>query len=221
MTLLLMGSAEALPQEPATKPVFMEDMSEQQLASAVSTLNSYILLLTLCLTKLISSPSVSLCYLLTLCFSVVSPSVSLCYLLTLCFSVLSSHPLFLCGIFSPSVCLWYLLTLCFSVVSSHLLSLCVIFSPFVSLWSSRLFLCVIFSPSVSQWIALCTCSSWLNVHSTADLWLLTVLLWILLALLEVCTGRSCWAVCGLRSVHSAQAFTVPDACTVDWQVCSH
>ena len=71
MTLLLMGSAEALPQEPATKPVFMEDMSEQQLASAVSTLNSYILLLTLCLTKLISSPSVSLCYLLTLCFSVV------------------------------------------------------------------------------------------------------------------------------------------------------
>ena len=61
MTLLLMGSAEALPQEPATKPVFMEDMSEQQLASAVSTLNSCILLLTLCLTKIITSPSVSQC----------------------------------------------------------------------------------------------------------------------------------------------------------------
>jgi hypothetical protein len=36
MTLLLMGSADALPSEPADKPVFMEDMSEQQLASAVS-----------------------------------------------------------------------------------------------------------------------------------------------------------------------------------------
>ena len=61
MTLLLMGSAEALPQEPATKPVFMEDMSEQQLASAVSILNSCILLLTICLTKIITSPSVSQC----------------------------------------------------------------------------------------------------------------------------------------------------------------
>ena len=37
ITLLLMGSAEALPQEPAAKTVFMEDMSEQQLASAVSS----------------------------------------------------------------------------------------------------------------------------------------------------------------------------------------
>ncbi|KAK7101177.1 ubiquitin carboxyl-terminal hydrolase 14-like [Littorina saxatilis] len=35
MTLLLMGSAGELPQEPADKPVFMEDMSEQQLASAM------------------------------------------------------------------------------------------------------------------------------------------------------------------------------------------
>lgn len=35
MTLLLMGSADALPQEPVDKPVFMEDMSEQQLASAM------------------------------------------------------------------------------------------------------------------------------------------------------------------------------------------
>ena len=125
MTLLLMGSAEALPQEPATKPVFMEDMSEQQLASAVSTLNSCILLLTLYLTKIITSPSVSQCYLLSLCFSVSSPSVSLCYLLTLCFSVLSSHPLFLCVIFSPSVSLCYFLTL---------FVVCVIFSPSVSLY---------------------------------------------------------------------------------------
>ena len=131
MTLLLMGSAEALPQEPATKPVFMEDMSEQQLASAVSTLNSCILLLTLYLTKIITSPSVSQCYLLSLCFSVSSPSVSLCYLLTLCFSVLSSHPLFLyvltlcfSVLFShPFCCLCYLLTLCFSVLSPHPLSL--------------------------------------------------------------------------------------------------
>ncbi|BFY99755.1 hypothetical protein BsWGS_02795 [Bradybaena similaris] len=33
--LLMMGTAEALPQEPAEKPVFVEDMSEQQLASAM------------------------------------------------------------------------------------------------------------------------------------------------------------------------------------------
>ena len=123
MTLLLMGSAEALPQEPATKPVFMEDMSEQQLASAVSTLNSCIRLLTLYLTKIITSPSVSQCYLLSLCFSVSSPSVSLCYLLTPCFSVFSPSvslcyflTLFVvCVIFSPSVSLYYLLTLCLSV----------------------------------------------------------------------------------------------------------
>ena len=41
MTFLLMGSAEALPQEPASKPVFMEDMSEQQLASAVSNVHAH------------------------------------------------------------------------------------------------------------------------------------------------------------------------------------
>ncbi|XP_061418280.1 ubiquitin carboxyl-terminal hydrolase 14 isoform X1 [Lethenteron reissneri] len=35
ITLLLMGTAEALPTEPIEKPVFMEDMSEEQLASAL------------------------------------------------------------------------------------------------------------------------------------------------------------------------------------------
>lgn len=35
VTLLMMGTADALPTEPAEKPVFMEDMSEQQLASAL------------------------------------------------------------------------------------------------------------------------------------------------------------------------------------------
>lgn len=35
IALLLMGSAEALPPEPSDKPVFMEDMSEHQLASAL------------------------------------------------------------------------------------------------------------------------------------------------------------------------------------------
>lgn len=35
-TLLMMGTADELPQAPAQKPVFMEDMTEQQLASAVS-----------------------------------------------------------------------------------------------------------------------------------------------------------------------------------------
>lgn len=35
--LLMMGTADALPEEPAQKTVFMEDMSDQQLASAVST----------------------------------------------------------------------------------------------------------------------------------------------------------------------------------------
>ena len=37
VTLLMMGTADDLPQVPAEKPVFMEDMTEQQLATAVST----------------------------------------------------------------------------------------------------------------------------------------------------------------------------------------
>lgn len=32
----MMGSAEALPEEPADRPMFVEDMTEEQLASAVS-----------------------------------------------------------------------------------------------------------------------------------------------------------------------------------------
>lgn len=32
----MMGSAEALPEEPAVRPMFVEDMTEEQLASAVS-----------------------------------------------------------------------------------------------------------------------------------------------------------------------------------------
>uniref|UniRef100_A0A4W3K0Z1 Ubiquitin carboxyl-terminal hydrolase n=1 Tax=Callorhinchus milii TaxID=7868 RepID=A0A4W3K0Z1_CALMI len=35
MTLLMMGSAEELPVEPAVRPLFVEDMSEEQLASAL------------------------------------------------------------------------------------------------------------------------------------------------------------------------------------------
>ncbi|XP_029446960.1 ubiquitin carboxyl-terminal hydrolase 14 [Rhinatrema bivittatum] len=35
MTLLMMGSAEALPEEPMVRPVFVEDMTEEQLASAM------------------------------------------------------------------------------------------------------------------------------------------------------------------------------------------
>ncbi|XP_063075397.1 ubiquitin carboxyl-terminal hydrolase 14 [Engraulis encrasicolus] len=35
MTLLMMGSAEALPEEPAVRPMFVEDMTEEQLASAM------------------------------------------------------------------------------------------------------------------------------------------------------------------------------------------
>lgn len=35
MTLLMMGSADALPEEPSAKTVFVEDMTEEQLASAV------------------------------------------------------------------------------------------------------------------------------------------------------------------------------------------
>lgn len=38
MTLLMMGSADALPEEPIARPVFVEDMTEEQLASAVSML---------------------------------------------------------------------------------------------------------------------------------------------------------------------------------------
>ncbi|GBM83853.1 hypothetical protein AVEN_252127-1, partial [Araneus ventricosus] len=38
MTVLLMGTKEELPQEPVTKTVFMEDMSDQELASAVCDL---------------------------------------------------------------------------------------------------------------------------------------------------------------------------------------
>ncbi|MEQ2308963.1 Ubiquitin carboxyl-terminal hydrolase 14, partial [Ameca splendens] len=34
MTLLMMGSADALPEEPAVRPMFVEDMTEEQLASA-------------------------------------------------------------------------------------------------------------------------------------------------------------------------------------------
>lgn len=37
MTLLMMGSADALPEEPAVRPMFVEDMTEEQLASAVSS----------------------------------------------------------------------------------------------------------------------------------------------------------------------------------------
>ena len=42
MTLLMMGTADALPTEPAEKPVFVEDMSEQQLASAVSHMKNVV-----------------------------------------------------------------------------------------------------------------------------------------------------------------------------------
>ncbi|XP_061452725.1 ubiquitin carboxyl-terminal hydrolase 14 [Rhineura floridana] len=35
MTLLMMGSADALPEEPVARPVFVEDMTEEQLASAM------------------------------------------------------------------------------------------------------------------------------------------------------------------------------------------
>ncbi|XP_062337655.1 ubiquitin carboxyl-terminal hydrolase 14 [Osmerus eperlanus] len=35
MTLLMMGSAEALPEEPVVRPMFVEDMTEEQLASAM------------------------------------------------------------------------------------------------------------------------------------------------------------------------------------------
>lgn len=45
MTLLMMGSAEALPEEPAVRPMFAEDMTEEQLASAVSKLTIFKLIL--------------------------------------------------------------------------------------------------------------------------------------------------------------------------------
>lgn len=41
MTLLMMGSADALPEEPAVRPMFVEDMTEEQLASAVSKPQNY------------------------------------------------------------------------------------------------------------------------------------------------------------------------------------
>lgn len=41
MTLLMMGSAEALPEEPAVRPMFVEDMTEEQLASAVRSPHYY------------------------------------------------------------------------------------------------------------------------------------------------------------------------------------
>lgn len=42
MTLLMMGSADALPEEPSAKTVFVEDMTEEQLASAVRWTICYI-----------------------------------------------------------------------------------------------------------------------------------------------------------------------------------
>lgn len=47
MTLLMMGSAEALPEEPLVRPTFMEDMTEEQLASAVSPLSPLVKLVEL------------------------------------------------------------------------------------------------------------------------------------------------------------------------------
>lgn len=42
MTVLMMGSADALPEEPSAKTVFVEDMTEEQLASAVRHATFYI-----------------------------------------------------------------------------------------------------------------------------------------------------------------------------------
>ena len=39
--LLMMGTADELPQEPVEKTVFMEDMTDQQLAKAVSNWINY------------------------------------------------------------------------------------------------------------------------------------------------------------------------------------
>ena len=49
MTLLMMGSAEALPEEPAVRPMFVEDMTEEQLASAVSQTSPPALFIVICL----------------------------------------------------------------------------------------------------------------------------------------------------------------------------
>ena len=40
MTLLMMGTADALPQAPVEKVVFVEDMTEAQLATAVMNLST-------------------------------------------------------------------------------------------------------------------------------------------------------------------------------------
>lgn len=37
----MMGSADALPEEPADRPMFVEDMTEEQLASAVSNTEAF------------------------------------------------------------------------------------------------------------------------------------------------------------------------------------
>jgi len=42
--LLMMGTADSLPQAPTQKTVFMEDMTDQQLASAVSSLSVVLLI---------------------------------------------------------------------------------------------------------------------------------------------------------------------------------
>ena len=39
---MMMGTADALPQAPVEKPVFVEDMTEQQLATAVCNICSLI-----------------------------------------------------------------------------------------------------------------------------------------------------------------------------------
>lgn len=43
--VLMMGSADALPEAPKEKVMFMEDMSEQQLATAVRKINRILQLL--------------------------------------------------------------------------------------------------------------------------------------------------------------------------------
>ena len=42
MTVLMMGSADALPEEPSAKTVFVEDMTEEQLATAVRRTRFYV-----------------------------------------------------------------------------------------------------------------------------------------------------------------------------------
>lgn len=46
----MMGSADALPEEPSAKTVFVEDMTEEQLASAVRHIAFYIF--DLCFSKI-------------------------------------------------------------------------------------------------------------------------------------------------------------------------